>query len=52
MDIRGEIVEIISENASHKYLGRHLSGDLDARGPLEVKHRIQAAWYQFHKYQR
>ena len=50
VDIAGEIVEVIDELSFHKYLGRHLKGDLDDRGPSEVKHRLQSAWHQFHKY--
>ena len=52
VDISGEVVEIIDESSFHKYLGRHLPGYMDDRGPLEVKHRLQSAWHQFHKYQR
>ena len=52
VDIRGEMFEVIDEVSVHKYLGRHLTGDLDDRGPSEAKHRIQAAWHQFHKYQK
>ena len=50
VDIGGEIVEVIDEFSFHKYLGRYLTGDLDDRGPSEVKHRLQVAWHQFHKY--
>ena len=40
VDIRGEMLEVIDEVSAHQYLGRYLTGDLDDRGPSEVKHRI------------
>ena len=46
------MVEVLHETASHKYLGRYLSGDLDKRAEVEVKHRIQQAWFKFHQHQR
>jgi hypothetical protein len=52
VDIRGEMIEIIAEGSFHKYLGRNLPGYMDDRGPIEVKHRLQSAWHQFHKYQQ
>ena len=52
LDIGGNFVEVLSGNKCHKYLGRHLSGDLKNRGIVECKHRIQVAWYNFHKHQK
>ena len=52
LDIGGNFVEVSSGNKCQKYLGRHLSGDLKNRGATECQHRIQAAWYNFHKYQK
>ena len=34
----------------HKYLGRHIPGDLKTRGELEFAHRLAAAWGKFHKH--
>ena len=41
------LVQIIGETKTHKYLGRFLSGNLDARGGVEVAHRLQCAWWKF-----
>ena len=47
IDIAGDMVEIVQDLKTHRYLGRFLSGNLDARGLIEVRHRIQCAWMKF-----
>ena len=47
LDIAGDLVEIIDDSKTHRYLGRFLSGNLDARGGMEVAHRIQCVWWKF-----
>ena len=41
------MAEIVQDLKTHRYLGRFLSGNLDARGMVEVRHRIQCAWMKF-----
>ena len=48
IDVDGEFIGILPPGEVHKYLGRHLSGALDDRGPIEVQQRIHAAWGKFH----
>ena len=50
LDVAGNFIQILQPGEVHKYLGRHLPGALSMRGPTEVKHRLQAAWYKFHQY--
>lgn len=52
MDIANELVAIIQDNESHKYLGRHLPGNIYERARVEVGHRIQSAWYKYRLYAR
>ena len=47
LDIAGDMVEIVQETKTHRYLGRFLSGNLDERGTVEIRHRIQCAWMKF-----
>ena len=46
VDIVGSMVEIIQENASRKYLGRHLPGEVPYRENMEVNHRIKCVWFK------
>ena len=50
--INGDIVQIFVIGATHKYLGRLLPGNLENRSETEIQHRLQSAWYNFHKHQR
>ena len=50
MDIGDNLVEIIGAGCYHKYLGKHLPGECIFRRGVEVKHRIQCAWYKFGQY--
>ena len=43
-------VDVIEENGTHKYLGRYLPGVFENRGNIEITHRIQCAWYKFHRH--
>lgn len=52
IDIRGDMVEILSQGAVHRYLGRILPGNLKQRGDIEVKNRLQNGWFRFHKERR
>ena len=52
LDVQHEMVEVLSPGASHKYLGRLLSGDLAARSRTEIAHRVKAAWFKFHQHRR
>ena len=47
VDIAGSMVEILGPNDEHKFLGRHLSGNLDNRARCEVQHRIKVSWMKF-----
>ena len=49
MWINHECFHLIGIHEWHKYLGRHLSFSYKQRACMEIKHRIAAAWYQFHK---
>jgi len=50
VDVAGGMVEVLFGDAVHKYLGRHISGDLRQRSKVEFSHRIAAAWAKFHKH--
>lgn len=50
VDICENLVEIIGPESHHKYLGRNLPGECVFRRSVEVKHRIQCAWYKFGQY--
>ena len=52
LDVGGNLTDIITGTARHKYLGRYLPGDLQNRGEAECQHRFQAAWFNFHKHQK
>ena len=50
IDMAGTMVEVLSGSTCHKYLGRHLPGNLSDRGGVELTHRLKAAWGKFHKH--
>ena len=52
MWINHECFHLIGIHEWHKYLGRHLSFSYKQRACMEIKHRIAAAWRQFHKKKR
>ena len=43
VDIAGELVDILKPTETHRYLGRHLPGELSNRAILEVNGRIKVA---------
>ena len=47
VDIAGSLVEIIQEQAHHKYLGRYISSEFAFREISEINHRTQCAWHKF-----
>ena len=52
LNVGDTLVEVLSSNECHKYLGRKLPGYLQNRDRKACEHRIQAAWCNFHKYQK
>ena len=52
LDVGGTLAEIVDGNAKHMYFGRYLPGNLWDRGDAESRHRVQAAWFNFHKHQK
>ena len=48
LDVDESFIQIMQPGEFHKYLGRHLPGALLERGPVEVQHRLQVAWYKFY----
>ena len=44
------MVEVLLGVSVHKYLGRHLCGDMKNRSTTEFMHRVAAAWGKFHKH--
>ena len=50
VDVADGMIEVLHEDDCHKYLGRHLPGNLRNRGAIELNHRIAAAWGKFHKH--
>ncbi|CAE8618526.1 unnamed protein product [Polarella glacialis] len=50
IDIAGGMVEVLTGTDFHKYLGRHLTGNLGIRSTAEFAHRVQCAWGKFHKH--
>jgi len=46
LDICGDMVEVLMPDSVHKYLGRHLDGNLFQRHITELNHRIHVAWYK------
>ena len=50
VDVAGGMVEILFAEATHKYLGRVLSGSPGARGQTELKNRFSQAWAKYSKH--
>ena len=51
-DINGEFVQILHDDNSYRYLGRHLSLSFEKRSDIEFKHRKDQAWAAFHKHKK
>ena len=51
-DISGELVTVLGNNETHRYLGRLLCGDLSDRAATEIKNRLQNSWYKFSQHSR
>ena len=43
-------MHVLHEGSSHKYLGRHIPGNLKQRGRVELHHRKTIAWAKFNKH--
>ena len=52
VEIADELVAIVQDADSHRYLGRSIPGDLFNRAAIEIKHRLQAAWYKFSQHSK
>ena len=50
IDVADGMVEVLFGDAVHRYLGRHISGDLTQRSTSELSRRIASAWGKFHKH--
>ncbi|OLP96509.1 Myosin-12 [Symbiodinium microadriaticum] len=48
----GEMVQVLTGDQTHKYLGRSLCGSLARRHVVEFNHRVQLAWNKFHRHRR
>ena len=48
LPVRGMTFQILSPEASHRYLGRRLSLNATVRVETEINNRISAAWAKFH----
>ena len=49
VDIGDMMIEILSNEKSHKYLGRNINLFAEHRTECEVNHRLQLAWAKFHQ---
>ena len=49
-EVSQDLVQILQGDSSHKYLGRHIPGNLKQRGPVELHHRMTSAWVKFNKH--
>ena len=50
VEVSQDLVHVLHEGSSHKYLGRHIPGNLKQRGCLEIHHRKTIAWAKFNKH--
>ena len=50
IEIFGELIKILNEEDSHRYLGRQLCTSPSDRVNIEVHNRIRAAWGSFHRH--
>ena len=48
LDIAGNFVEVMTNNETHKYLGRKLCAQSSVRSAVQLSFRVQCAWMQFH----
>ena len=50
VEVSQDLVHVLHEGSSHKYLGRHIPGNLKQRGRVELHHRKTIAWAKFNKH--
>ena len=50
VEIEDGFVKVLSDDESHRYLGRLLSISASSRWNIECRNRIRAAWAAFHKH--
>ena len=50
IEVDDDLLEVLFEGKTHKYLGRSLSGNVTKRAAVEVAHRSQVAWGKFMKH--
>ena len=50
VEVSQDLVHVLHEGSSHKYLGRHIPGNLKQRGCVELHHRTTIAWAKFNKH--
>ena len=49
-EVSQDLVHVLHGEVSHKYLGRHIPGNLKQRGRVELHHRVTSAWAKFNKH--
>ena len=52
VEVCGTMVQVLTGDQTHKYLGRSLCGSLARRHVVEFNHRVQLAWNKFHRHRR
>ena len=52
VDAGDGMVEVVGKGATHKYLGKALSGDPRARGEANLNHRLACGWAKFRSLSR
>ena len=52
VEVSEEMVQVLTGDQTHKYLGRSLCGSLVRRHVVEFNHRVQLAWNKFHRHRR
>ena len=50
VEVSQDLVHVLHQRSSHKYLGRHIPGNLKQRGCVELRHRKTIAWAKFNKH--
>ena len=50
VEVSQDLVHVLHEGSSHKYLGRHILGNLKQLGCVELHHRKTIAWAKFNKH--
>ena len=50
VEVSQDLVHVLHEGSSHKYLGRHTFGNLSQRGRVELHHRKTITWAKFNKH--